>query len=37
VATDKEYKEEKNKKIHNFSERVIDYEELEQHAKSDRG
>lgn len=39
-ATVKEYKEDKNiknKKIHNFSERVIDYEELEQHAKSDQG
>lgn len=40
VATDKEYKEDKNiknKKIHNFSERKVDYEELEEIAKSDRG
>lgn len=36
-ATDKEYKEVKNKKIHNFSERLIDYEELEKHSKSDQG
>ena len=40
VATDKEYKEikeRKNTKIHNFSERVIDYEELEKLSKSDQG
>ena len=35
-ATVKEYKEDKNiknKKIHDFPERVIDYSELEEHAK----
>jgi hypothetical protein len=37
TTTDKEYKEVKNKKIHNFSERLIDYEELEKHSKSDQG
>lgn len=40
ITADKEYKEKKegkNKKIHNFSERVIDYEELEKLSKSDQG
>ena len=40
VTAVKEYKEDKNiknKKIHNFSERKVDYEELEEIAKSDQG